>query len=632
MEKSETVYVFCGTDGGVSNVIVSDWIKNGLRQTSIADQTTLSDVTVVKGNATVSAGANGATTWNADGVDVYYQGTSSAPLPVTMRVSYQLDGKPVSAEELAGKSGRVTIRYDYENTQYETVELDGEQVRLYVPFVMLTGLLLDNNSFSNIEVSNGKVVSLGDSSAVIGFALPGMQETLDIAKEDLELPSFVEVSADVTDFSLTNTLTLASNALWNEVDLSGVEDENDLSDSLDQLTDAMKQLIDGSSELYDGLSLLLEKSNTLVDGINQIASGAKTLDSGSSELYSGAVSLKDGLTSLESGLSTLCENNDTLTAGAKQVFDTLLATANQQLKAAGLNLPELTVENYDEVLSGVISNTDAATVAGIAHNTALAKVTEQVNAQKELITAKVTAAVQEKVYAGVLAQAGFTVEQYQQLLAAGMVDAATQAQVTGAVEAMMASEETQATIASTVQAQIDSLIEETMKSDTVQAQIDAAVASAASGNSSLKSLKTQLDSYGQFYNGLMTYTAGVEQAHRGSEKLVKGSASLTTGISQVSGGLTTLDEALETLSTQSAALPEGVSQLKNGAMQLSNGLKELDEKGIRKLTEVFDGDLTKLVDRLKALRDVSKDYATYSGLADGMNGTVKFLFRTESIG
>ena len=271
--KEETVYVIAGADGKQQSVIVSDWLKNPNKETSLQDVSDLTDIENVKGDETWTA--NGTSlTWDAQGNDIYYQGKSETELPVTMNISYQLDGKDIAPAELAGKSGKVTIRFDYENHCTTTATVDGKEETLYVPFAALTGMLLDNERFTNIEVTNGRVVNDGSHTVVVGIAFPGLQDDLNIERDTLELPDYVEVSADVTDFALDTTLTLATNSVFSALQDSDFETVDDLKASFAKLTDAMQQLLDGSSELFEGLETLLEKSQTLVDGVVTLNNGA----------------------------------------------------------------------------------------------------------------------------------------------------------------------------------------------------------------------------------------------------------------------------------------------------------------------------------------------------------------------
>lgn len=208
--KDETVYVLADSNGSTQKIIVSDWLKNAAGADTLLDESGLTGVQNVKGNQACTDN-EGTLTWSAAGSDIYYQGTTDKELPVTLTVSYQLDGESIAPEDLVGKSGHVTIRYDYQNNQYEMKEITGTRQKIYVPFAAITGLVLDNNRFRNVAVTNGKAINDGDRTAILGLALPGMQENLGLEPDTLDIPGYVEISADVTDFQMSMTLTLVTN-------------------------------------------------------------------------------------------------------------------------------------------------------------------------------------------------------------------------------------------------------------------------------------------------------------------------------------------------------------------------------------------------------------------------------------
>lgn len=682
VSKDETVYVLAGADGSVQKIIVSDWIKNALKEDSIADKSALSDIENVKGNETYTLDGSNMTVWDAEGNDIYYQGSIEKELPVAMTVSYKFDGKSISADELAGKSGKVTIRFDYENRQYETVNIDGKNEKIYVPFGMLTGMLLDSDTFRNVEVSNGKLLNDGDRTAVIGIAFPGLQENLGIDKDKVEIPDYVEITADVTDFELGMTVTIATNEIFNELDATKVDSADGLTSSLNELTDGMQQLMDGSSALYDGLCTLLDKSGELVTGIETLANGAKSLKDGAASLDEGAAQLQKGAADLSSGLNTLASNNASLNGGAKQVFDTLLSTATAQINAAGISVPALTVDNYADVLNNIIASLDGTAV----YNQALAQVSAAVEGNRSLIEQKVTAAVREQVEAQVTAAvheqvstgvtaavreqvseqviqtaAGMSKSDYEAAVSAGMVSQETQNDVSSAIEAQMQTDDVKAlietnttakmesdeikaavkantdaqmqteavqkTISDNVELQVKQAISENMASDEVQAKLTAA----SEGAKSIIALKTSLDSYNAFYLGLLTYTGGVASAADGAATLASGAADLKNGTAQLKDGAAALYDGILQLKNGTPALVDGVSQLKDGAMQLSDGLKKFNEEGIQKIVDLIDGDLDNVVARLRATVDVSKNYRNFSSISDGMDGQVQFIYRTDEI-
>lgn len=677
--KDETVYVLAGADGTVQKIIVSDWIKNAMAADSLEDKTELSDIENIKGDESFTLGGDNSCVWDAQGNDIYYQGNIEKELPVQMSVCYTLDGQAIAPEALAGQSGHVTIRFDYQNMQYEEVLLDGKTEKIYVPFTMLTGMLLDTEVFRNVTISNGKLINDGDRIAVVGIAFPGLQEDLAISKEKLDIPDYVEISADVENFEMGMTMTLATTELFGAID-SDKLDLHELSDAMAELTDAMDQLMDGSSQLYDGLCTLLEKSGDLVSGINKLAEGAAQLKAGAESLDSGAAQLQAGAAQLSSGLNTLNANSSSLNGGARQVFSSLLSMANTQLSEAGLSVPALTIDNYASVLDGVIASLDDTAVyqAALEQVTATVnanrgmieeKVTEAVQAQVEAeVSAQVTAAVQETVTqavheneaqfrAAVIQQAlGMTVEEYKAAIEAGLVTQEQQDAVNAAVEAamqaeidarmqreeiqaqinavtqqtvgeQMQSDEIQALIASNTELQVQQAISEAMSSDAVQAQLSAA----AEGAKSVIALKSSLDSYNAFYLGLITYTSGVSSAAAGANELKTGADALKAGTSELSAGAAELLQGIQTMKDSAPALVDGITQLRDGSMELSDGLKQFNKEGIQKLIEAVDGDLDGLSNRIRVTADVAKHYTSFSGISEDMDGDVKFIYKTDSI-
>ena len=677
ISKDETVYVLAGADGSVQKIIVSDWLKNELGSASLTDKSGLSNIENVKGDESYSINGDNMTVWDAQGNDIYYQGDIQKELPVGLTVRYTLNGKAVSPEQLKGQSGKVTIRFDYENRQYETVQINGQNQRIYVPFAMLTGMILDNDTFRNVTVSNGKLVNDGDRTVVVGLAFPGLQENLNLSRDQLSIPSSVEITADVTDFSLGMTVTLACNDLFSQLgdaDLGSL----DAAGSLNKLTDAMDQLLNGSSALYDGLTTLLDKSGELAAGVEELAQGAAAIKAGADSLDEGAAELKAGLADLSEGLNKLSANSAALNGGAEQVFNSLLETATAQIRAKGLTVPDLTIENYAEELNKLIKSLDETTV----YENALTQVTAAVEKQRPLITQKVTAAVRQEVEAKVTAAVkteattaaqaqvaekvirtatGMTKKDYDAAVAAGQIPQATQdavnaaiqaqlsdpdvqKQINATVEAQMASEtvkntikaqtdaqmqteKVQAAISQNVELQVKKAIAENMASDAVQKQLQAA----SEGSKTLIALKASLDDYNAFYLGLLDYTAGVDEAAEGSNELYAGAGDLKDGTAELRAGAAKLYAGVLQLKDGTPALVSGVTQLKDGAMQLSEGLQQLNKEGIQKLTKLLQDDLGDLTARVQATIDVSKDYRSFSGISDDASGQVKFIYRTDEI-
>lgn len=643
ISKDETVYVLTGADGSVKKIIVSDWLKNELGSASVADKSDLSDIENVKGDESYTINGDNMTVWDAQGNDIYYQGNIQKELPVGLSVRYYLDGKSVSPEELKGKSGKVTIRFDYENRQYETVQINGANQRIYVPFAMLTGMILDNDTFQNVQITNGKLVNDGDRTVVMGLAFPGLQENLNLSRDDLSIPDSVEITADVTNFSLGMTVTLACNDLFSQlgdVDLTSL----DSTSALDQLTGAMDQLLSGSSSLYEGLSTLLDKSGELVSGVEELAQGAAAIKSGADSVDDGAAQLKAGLADLSSGLNTLSANSEALNSGAKQVFNSLLETAATQIRAKGLNVPELTIENYAEELNTLIKSLDETTV----YETALKQVTDAVEAQRPVITQKVTEAVRqqvetkvaaavrqqvtEKVTAAVQQQVTATVtdtvqqqvaEQviqaaanmskadYDAAVAAGMIPQQTQDAVNAAIQAQMGSEAVQSKIAENVSAQMASKAVQSKITENIDTQISSeAVQATITENTDAQMQTEAIQATIQQQTELQVQKAisenmasdavqsQLKKASEGAQTLIALKASLddyntfylglltyTGGVDDAAAGANALYAGADQLKDGTAQLRAGAAQLYNGVLQLQGGTPAL----VSGVTQLKDG-------------------------------------------
>lgn len=369
-DKDESVYLISDANGNVNKTIVVDHLKNKDKKDTLEDASNLSDIENVKGKEKFTQSGD-KLTWQAGGKDIYYQGTATEEPPVTQKVTYYLDGKEISPEDLAGKSGKVKIRFDYTNTTSYIETVNGEKQTVSVPFAAITGLVL-GDGFENIEVTNGKAEVSDSSSVVLGYALPGLKDSLGIKDGDLDgdvnIPEYMEMTADVENFSMPAAMTFVVNASdyvsTDGIDTSDLDDMiNDLKDASTQLQDGSKTLAEGTDTLSDGLSTLQSKLGTFVSGVGTLKSGLKTytdgvstlsgglntlgnstgalvsgadkLNSGAGQLASGSATLKDGLKSytdganglakgasdLDAGIGTLAEKSGTLVDGATKLDD-----------------------------------------------------------------------------------------------------------------------------------------------------------------------------------------------------------------------------------------------------------------------------------------------------------------------
>lgn len=628
----ETVYVILNADGTQQKIYVSDWLKNQGEK------------------------------------DSYTQSTPDKDAPVSLKVTYTLDGKEISPAALNGQSGHVVIRYDYTNELYETREIAGKEEKIFVPFAVMTGMILDNDNFSNIRVSSGKVINDGSHSVVTGIVFPGLGANLDM-KDNFD--DYLEIEADVTDFTMNESYCIATNSVFSRLDLSDVDDMDDLTEAMNDLEDATNKLLDGTSDLYDGVTELYDKSGDLQDGVKKLSEGSNDLrdgaykvadgtvtlrggigaiQSGASTLRDGTRSLQAGATDLNNGLTQIAANNDNLNNGAGQVFDTLLATANAQLSDTikSGQIQALTRDNYATELTKL-----SRTLAYLS--------------------------TQEGATAIVLKNLNMTLEQYNALVAAAgnsvSSAAAQSATVTPDSIPAVTSDSTAASTASVsdsdaaAEEATNIIAEETVPTaDTPVvydaqpapaeqlAKINAAISdtmqkSQASRNQ-IDSLKTSLDSYNTFYQGLLAYTAGVASANAGAAKLVAGSKqvvegadklvsgskelydgadTLVNGASDLASGSSTLANGVNDLSDGSDKLIDGISQLKDGSKELMDGMIEYNDEAISKLTDMDTDELQEVIDRMKATSSVSENYNSFTGSTDGMDSSVKFIYKINAV-
>lgn len=408
-DKDESVYLISDANGNVNKTIVVDHLKNKDKKDTLEDASNLSDIENVKGKEKFTQSGD-KLTWQAGGKDIYYQGTATEEPPVTQKVTYYLDGKEISPEDLAGKSGKVKIRFDYTNTTSYTETVNGEKQTVSVPFAAITGLVL-GDGFENIEVTNGKAEVSDSSSVVLGYALPGLKDSLGIKDKDLDgdvnIPEYMEMTADVENFSMPAAMTFVVNASdyvsTDGIDTSDLDDMiNDLKDASTQLQDGSKTLAEGTDTLADGLSTLQSKLGTFASGVGTLQSGLKTytdgvstlsgglntlgnstgalvsgadkLNDGAGQLASGSATLKDGLKSytdganglakgasdLDAGIGTLAEKSGTLVDGATKLDD-----GASQLSASASSINE-GIKSLDTGLKTPLTDKEKAGYQAVA--------------------------------------------------------------------------------------------------------------------------------------------------------------------------------------------------------------------------------------------------------------------------
>lgn len=778
-DKDESVYLISDANGNVNKTIVVDHLKNKDKKDTLEDASNLSDIENVKGKEKFTQSGD-KLTWQAGGKDIYYQGTATEEPPVTQKVTYYLDGKEISPEDLAGKSGKVKIRFDYTNTTSYTETVNGEKQTVSVPFAAVTGLVL-GDGFENIEVTNGKAEVSDSSSIVLGYALPGLKDSLGIKDGDLDgdvnIPEYMEMTADVENFSMPAAMTFVVNASdyvsTDGIDTSDLDDMiNDLKDASTQLQDGSKTLAEGTDTLADGLSTLQSKLGTFASGVGTLKSGLKTYTDGVSTLSGGLNKLNSNVPTLSNGITTLNSSAKSLndgvallnaTVSAKftdsekktlldQVHSTLESqkseiekqaqttvasqkTAIQKQAQSAVDLQKTDIQKQAQstvadqkediekkaqtavddqkeqiksvaaetvkqqeteiknqaasaveqeftsgktdyitneakkqlesikpvIESGVkaqfvqkmaeknpaITDYDSAKTffdqnVGMKDGAAEACVNEQIDtiinnlAGSVASTAKdaskiaageaaYTAASQtagEAAYTGASLAAGTAAYTAARQTAgeaayAGASLAATTAAYTGASQAATTAAYTGA-VSGAEQATITSA-EQTKA--TVAASINQ---KQANGYSLVTGMKALADGTQTLYNSVPTLTSGIKQLVDGSNTLVANNAQLNSGASQLADGTNQIVSGVDQLTTGSKTLSEG-------AHTLADGMVQFNEEGINKILDAYNGDLKPFTDKLQAVIDAGEEYQTYSAIADGQTGSVKFIYKLASI-
>lgn len=603
--KEETVYVVAKADGTADDVIVSEWLKNKEGGNTLKDASDLKDITNVKGEETFTQNGD-EITWDAQGNDIYYQGTTEKELPVTEKITYYLDGKEMKPEEIAGKSGKVTIRFDYTNHEKTIQVVDGEEHEVYVPFTVMTGMILPED-YSNVEVTNGKVVSDGSKKVVVGVAMPGMKDSLEIEKEDLaediEIPDYVEITADVENFSLDMTMSVIMNDLLGSADLDEAFDLTELEDSIDTLSDSSKQLVDGSADLSEGIGTLKKSMKEFASGVSTLKSGITSYTDGASEVNNGAAAVSNGIDSMSQGVSSLTAALGTaMSDGEKQAVAAQADAAVESTFAGGM-ADAVTAQAAQQFSDTMTSSATVTSIyQGLRYNAD--------GTDGALYASLYNAGCAQKIQE-IMAANGIDQASAQTAFAAAGGPAQVQAAVEGSLQQVASG------IASGVANNGKNAMGASVADACKTAAKTAAESAAVSGAEGAKSqIAAQLQQ-----SGLMD---GVAQLKSGANQLAKGSSALVSNNSALTSGAGALADA-------TSLLTDGVDKLAAGSDTLMDGMAKFDEEGIQKLVDAYNGDAKELLNKLTAVVNAGKDYQTFTKVSDGTKGTVKFILRTEAV-
>lgn len=567
--KSETVYAVMNGDGSIKSTTVSEHLYSASGLANVTDKTTLTDIQNTESDAEFTQNGE-ELVWNTNDTDVYYKGNTDKALPIDVKVTYALDGQEAALEDIIGKSGHLTVTVNLKNNETGTVNVNGKDRTIVTPLITAVGVILGGDA-ANVTAEHGMVESAAKSSVAAFVTLPGVKDSLSgLLPDEVDsiedyLQDTVTVEADVEDFTCPQVMvacatSTAALGTSNVFDLSSI---NDLTDGINQLNDAMSQLMDGASQL--------------VDGTSQLAGGVLALLDGANTLNNGAAALDDGLGQLTNGLDTLSANNAALNAGAQQVADGVLASANKTLKEGGLIDEDMTWSNYEAVIDNILTMNDKTLAAG--RKKMVRTIWEQAPSFKD-------SQLDLALYLSA------TKTNHDLEAALKLMQNFDASMLTGALEMV-----TNADAKNTAKAELKYQVENSQDMADVRA------------------LKTSLSQIQFFVSSVNQYTAGVQTAADGAHSAKDGSA-------QLAAGTKTLYDGVNTLNT-------GAGQLNDGAGQLNDGLNQFNEEGISKLTGALDQDqLHGLKTVLDEMTDRLNDYTSFAGAPDDAESSVKFVYKT----
>lgn len=671
--KEESVYVKADASGNVKKTTVSEWLKNPEKGT-ISDTSELKDIKNVKGDETFETGSNNNVSWKSEGNDIYYQGTIDKELPVDVKVSYKLDGKSISPKDLKGKSGKVEIQFSYDNKSKQTVNVNGEDVEMYTPFTMVSAMMLSSDEYSNVSVENGKLISDGDKKIVVGVAFPGLANDLNLKDldMDIDIPETVTITADVKDATVGTSITMASAELMNEFGLNDIDSFDDLQDSIDDLEDATNQLVDGSKEAADGSKELADGAGTLNDGAGTLTSGAGTLADGVNTLNEKSGTLVSGVNTLASGVGTytagvasiaknsqlISDNMQSLQGGVNKLEEQIAAQATQGLGEikTNINNAKTGVDQINSAITtslgegkpgvqGILSNASQALTGAyvtidqndvnVTVNSVSLKNSESVNkiiedsalsddeknALKNAINSAITKDNMNIEYKVELNENGNS-----KLNSAQQKIATANGLVTTANGALSQLSDSMNTISGGLSAlagengigQLEAAFAKNGSVDQGFAQLGQGVSELAVGTQALA------DGAAELNKNSAPLMAGVTSLKDGGSQLASGVSQLASGANQVADGAGTLAGGTQTLL-------DGANTLADGNQTLADGMQEYKEEAIDKLTDLFNGDISGVTDRIDAMTNLAKEYKSFAGISDGVSGTTKFIIETEGI-
>lgn len=615
--KEETIYSKVDTNGKQYETIVTTHLQNEEKEKVLKDISDLLNIKNISGDETFSQDGN-TVVWNADGEDIYYQGESKEELPVTFEISYTLDGKEIEAKDLAGKSGKVVIKIEYTNHETHKVTVNGKQDTLYTPFVVVCGTVIENDKARNIEINSGKIIDDGSKSIIMGLSLPGMQESLDISKDTLEIPSTIEISMDVTDFELGNIITYMTPKIIEESDVELFDNLDEIYSKVSELQTASNKLVDGSKTLKKGAETYTEKSQEFNSAMKQIANGTGTIassynqiDEGISGVNSGSSSLQVGAEKLNSGIGELSSNLKDLPQGVTKLYE-------------GSNKLYEGISSKNGLVSGVnslenkLTDTTTEAITKLSENIATLK-TEigKLEEEEKEITNQITTLTELKQ--------NLSTEDDKVILK-NTIDKLTARKTN--ISSRKSSLNTQI---NENLAKINKLTPTEESKKQLKALNDGLNA-ISDGTEELKDNLAVLNEVAkQLPSAMKQISDGSKELSDGSKKLSEGAASLNKGSKALKTGIQSLNTNTQKLTEANNQLTDGASTISEGVSTLAEGISQFNQEGIGTICNYINGDVKDITTRLEKLQELSDKYNHFTMSEDGVDGSAKFIVMIDSI-
>lgn len=617
--KDETVYSKLDASGSNYKTIVSTHIENTENEELIKDLSDLLNVKNTSGDETFTQ--DGSTfTWNANKNDIYYQGESQKDLPIECKVKYELDGKELSANEIAGKSGKVKITLQYTNKEERTVTVNGKKVKMYVPFVVVAGTIVKNENNQNITISNGKVIDDGTKTTVIGMAMPGLQESLGVSVDEVEIPSNIEITMDATDFETNGIFSYVTTKVLEEEDIKAFDKLDEIYAQLNTLQNSMNQIQEGANTLKDGAETYSEKSQEFNNAMNQVSEGVSSVNSNYSQIDTGITTINQGSTSLKNGAEQLNAGIGELSSKLTSMPDSieaLYAGSTQVLN--GLNDTQANGKTTPGLVTGVNTIVESLQTSNTGLNTALENLSATSQGTIDALTAnnQTLKAVQQALGATEEAKTAnkTMIENLEKQIKANETIIAKYNQYKAGADIQKQE------LAKKVSSSKESLTTVTKGMTTLRNAMTQVNAGLGQLNTASKKLP---DALNQLSAGSKSLVSGTKTLSAGANKLSKGSTALKSGIQ-------TLDTSTQQLTTANGQLTEGAKTLSDGATTLAEGIQTFNEQGIKKICNYINGDLRDITERTEKLTELSKEYNNFTMLNDGNEGEVKFIMIIDAV-